>query len=90
VSAKATAWAWDQAINSHSAKLVLLCLADSHDGCSGRVDADLVHIAKMTGLSQKTVRASLARLEKNHLVTPTRLTVSATGFSLQLVGGNQI
>ena len=89
MSAKATAWAWSQAISSHSAKLVLLCLADSHDACSGRIDADITHISRMTGLSQSTVRASLAKLGKGGLVTPTRLTVSESGFTLGIDGGEK-
>lgn len=87
MSARATTWAWDQDIPLHSAKLVLLCLADSHDAYSGRVDCDLAYIADQTGLSQKTVRAALVRLEEDGVLTPTELTVSATGFSLALDGG---
>lgn len=87
MSARATAWAWDQQLDLASVKLVLLCLADSHDAHSGRVDSTLEHIAGMTGLSHKTIRASLAKLQQGGLVTPTQLTVAATGFSLGLGGG---
>lgn len=86
MSAKATTWAWDQDIPLHSAKLVLLCLADSHDAYSGRCDLTTEHIAKMTGLSQKTVRSAIARLKKDGLVDPVELTVAATGFALGLDG----
>jgi pyocin large subunit-like protein len=86
MSAKATAWAWDQAMKSHSAKLVLLCLADSHDACSGRVDTDLAHITRMTGLATTTVRSALAGLQKRGLVVATAHSVSPPGFNLEMVG----
>jgi len=82
MSAKATAWAWDQAMKSHSAKLVLLCLADSHDACTGRVDADLAHINRMTGLAQTTIRSALGSLQKQGLVVATGHSVSPPGFML--------
>lgn len=87
MSARATAWAWDQEIDLASTKLVLLCLADSHDAYSGRIDSTLDHITRMTGLSPKTVRAALAKLQEGGLVSPTELTVSATGYALGLDGG---
>ncbi len=86
MSARATAWAWDQVLKSHSSKLVLLCLADSHDACSGRVESDLAYIAKLTGLSQSTCRAALAKLVKDGVLTPDRLSVSEAGFSLAIGG----
>lgn len=89
MSAKATTWAWEQNISLASAKLVLLCLADSHDAYSGRVDSDVSHITKTTGLSVKTVRASLGRLEKAGLVSTTEHTVSPPGYALGLDGGGE-
>lgn len=89
MSAAATAWAWELDIDLASTKLVLLCLADSHDAHSGRVDSTLDYIERMTGLSHKTVRASLAKLEAAGVVSATQLTVSATGFSLGLPGGGR-
>lgn len=82
MSAKATAWAWDQAMKSHSAKLVLLCLADSHDACSGRVDTDLAYITRMTGLATTTIRSALSSLQKQGLVVATGHSVSPPGFML--------
>ncbi len=89
MSAKATSWAWDLAIPQHSAKLVLLCLADSHDAHSGRCALTADHIAKMTGLSEKTVRAAIAILKERGLVEYAGHSVSAPGFSLDMgvVGG---
>ena len=82
MSAAATAWAWSVQFNLASTKLVLLCLADSHDANSGRIDANVEHICSATGVSQKTARAALAKLEDAGYIAPTRLTVSEAGFSL--------
>jgi hypothetical protein len=85
MSAKATAWAWDQQINSHSAKLVLLCLADSLDVRTGRAYCDVPGICAMTGLSQKTVKEALKRLAKDCLLCTTDHDVSPPGYALAYV-----
>lgn len=87
MSSTATAWAWSQQIESHSAKLVLLCLAESHDACSGRVDCDVPFISRTTGLSQKTVKEALKRLDKLGVAVSTEHSVSPPGFSLPQLGG---
>lgn len=64
MSAKATFWAWHQPIKPATAKLVLLCLADCHNGDHGQCNPGVEYIARMTGLNRKTVLSSLATLEK--------------------------
>ena len=79
MSAKATAWAWDQAY-SGTAKLVLLCLADSPD-------ATVLQMSKMTGASLKTLRQTLTRLEKDGVIASTEHSVSPPGYALVIDGG---
>lgn len=64
-----------------SCKLVLLCLADSHNGDNGRCDPSVAFIAKFTGLDRKTVPDALATLEAAGLIQQ----VKRPGFSTQYV-----
>jgi hypothetical protein len=64
VSAKATFWAWRQTIKPASAKLILLCLADCHNGDNGQCNPSVQYLAKTTGLDRKTVMSGIASLEE--------------------------
>lgn len=63
MSAKATFWAWRQVIKPASAKLILLCLADCHNGDNGQCNPSVHYLAKTTGLDRKTVMSGIASLE---------------------------
>lgn len=68
MSAKATFWAWEQKLSS-SEKLVLLCLADCHNGDNGRCDPSAKYIAEQTGLNIKTIPSALKSLLRSELIT---------------------
>lgn len=83
MSAKATFWAWDQAIKPATAKLVLLCLADCHNGDTGRCNPSAEYIAKQTGLNRKTVLAQLQNLEQQGALTTEKRHGTSNQYSLQ-------
>lgn len=64
MSARATFWAWQQDVRPATAKLVLLCLADCHNGDNGQCNPSILYIARMTGLDKKTVMNGIGRLEE--------------------------
>lgn len=63
MSFAATAWAWTISVKPATSKLVLLCLADCHNGESGRCYPSIQYISETTELDAKTVRKSLRHLE---------------------------
>jgi hypothetical protein len=69
VSLDATRWVWSQQarVPSNTALLVLLCLADMADKC-GASWASQSTIGKRTRLAPRTVRKSLAALQKANLI----------------------
>jgi len=69
VSAKATFWAWRQAIKPASAKLALLCMADCHNADNGQCNPSVAYIARHTGLDRKTVLVAIADLVKMGAIT---------------------
>jgi len=81
MSAELTAWAWQQPVKSHSQKLVLLAIADSQ-GVHGGVSSAL--IACKTGLSKKTVRASLAALNTAGITQIVDQTIAPAGFVIEI------
>lgn len=83
MSAKATFWAWHQDIKPATAKLVLLCLADCHNGDSGQCNPSISYLAKQTGLDPKTVRSGLAMLEKIGVVDAEKRMGASAQYHLQ-------
>lgn len=79
MSAKATFWAWHQNIKPATAKLVLLCLADCHNGDSGQCNPSIIYLSRMTGLNKKTVISGITKLEGLGVVEPSK----KSGFSTQ-------
>lgn len=68
MSLKAIAWAMEVTCPSPTAKLVLLTLADAHNGHTGDCYPSLARIVKSTGLSDSGVKAAIRSLEGNGLV----------------------
>lgn len=68
MSAKATFWAWEQDLTS-TQKLVLLCLADCHNGDNDRCDPSIKYICSQTGLDKKTVPVAMSQLESIGLIS---------------------
>jgi DNA-binding transcriptional MocR family regulator len=64
VSAEATFWAWRQDVKPASAKLVLLCMANCHNTCTGQCNPSVVFLTRNTGLNRKTVLVAIAQLEE--------------------------
>ena len=60
MSAEATAWAWQQRVNS-GAKMLLLCLADQSD-TMGRCQATAYELSAQCGYSRSTVFKHLTAL----------------------------
>jgi hypothetical protein len=83
MSAKATFWAWRQPIKPATAKLVLLCLADCHNGDSGRCDPSVKYIAKTTGLDRKTVIAAIGTLVNHSVLSVEKRHGSSTDYCLK-------
>ena len=71
MSARATVLAWHQDIKPATAKLVLLCLADCHNGDSGQCNPGVNYIARQTGLDRKTVMHSIDTLRQNGVISVT-------------------
>ena len=69
MSHKATAWAFAQQLPALQ-KLVLIVLADRHNGCTGRCDITFDTLAIMCGLNHNETLATITMLEKDGLVIP--------------------
>lgn len=82
MSAKATFWAWHQNIKPASAKLVLLCLSDCHNGDNGQCNPSVQYIAKMTGLDRKTVMNGIASLEQMGAIEVFKQSGFSTNYSI--------
>jgi hypothetical protein len=87
MSFKMLSWAWKQDLDPQ-AKLVLLFLADSHNGTDGRCHPSVSAIAKATGLSVSTTRRRLRDLEGRRLIAThsRRLANTAIASNTYLVG----
>lgn len=83
MSAKATFWAWEQRGLSSSQKLVLLCLADNHNGDSGQCNPSVAFVADKTGLNRKTILQAMADLESLGLIVGQKRLGSTTNFRLK-------
>ncbi|SRR6266498_166302 len=69
MSIRAIDWAWKQEVSNHSAKLVLLALADYTNDNSGQCWPSLRTIEKKTGLSHDTVVRGIRFLKSKCLLT---------------------
>lgn len=69
MSIKAIAWALESECPSPSAKLVLLTLADAHNGHTGDCFPSLPRIVKLTGLSESGVKLAIRALEAAGMVS---------------------
>ncbi len=67
MSAKATAWAWSCTLPS-TTKLILLAYADAAD-YQDRAALHRIEIEALTGLSETTVRAAVAKLAEDGFIT---------------------
>jgi hypothetical protein len=86
VSLEATNWAW-RTTAEHGSRLVLLALADCHNGTNGLCCPSVAHLVEMTRLERKAVMRGIADLEALGLVSVTRH--QGTGSSYALAMGNQ-
>jgi hypothetical protein len=69
VSFKAAAWAVEQRLTQTAAqKLVLIVLADAHNGQTGRCDPSIQRVAELCHMSYRTVTRTLAQLEELALI----------------------
>lgn len=82
MSAKATFWAWSLKGLKSSQKLVLLCLADNHNGESGQCNPSVAFIADKTGLNRKTILQALSDLERVGLIRAQKRFGTTTNFRL--------
>ena len=71
-------------VKSSSAKLVLLILADCHNGDNGRCDPSVPFISKFTGLNKKTVSSALANLQRAGLITAELRPGTSSQYSLHI------
>ncbi|WP_189435065.1 helix-turn-helix domain-containing protein [Mesorhizobium sp. M1E.F.Ca.ET.041.01.1.1] len=68
MSLEAYRWAWRQQTDSLS-KLVLLCLAEHHNGTDGQCNPKVQTICRETGLGRATIFDRLERLRDAKLIT---------------------
>lgn len=70
VSFKAAAWAIEQSVTKSAAqKLVLIALADAHNGQTGRCDPSIQRVADICHMSYRTVTRTLIDLESLGLIS---------------------
>lgn len=69
MSFKAAAWAIEQSVTKTAVqKLVLIALADAHNGQTGRCDPSIQRVADICHMSYRTVTRTLAELEQMGLI----------------------
>jgi len=83
VSARATFWAWEQ-ITTSSEKLVLLCLADCHNGDTGQCNPSIAYVAKKTGMDRKTVLKCMKGLNDKNLLDRKKVYGSSNMYCLNI------
>ena len=95
MSHKATVWAFSQKLPALQ-KLVLIVLADRHNGDTGRCDPSMERISEDCGMSKRSVRSAIRSLETAGIITaihrfegPVQLTNSYRLNIQQNVGGRQ-
>lgn len=67
VSVAASSWAWSLKIRPVD-KLVLLALADCHNGITGLCCPSVTHLMQMTGLKRRVIFKAFAALKKETLI----------------------
>ncbi|MBZ9654355.1 helix-turn-helix domain-containing protein [Phyllobacterium lublinensis] len=82
MSIAANKWAWLQKIDP-SAKLVLLALADCHNGSNGQCNPKIEHIAEKTCLSRRAVYEKLQALRTAKLISIAQQYKEASNYQLQ-------
>jgi hypothetical protein len=93
VSRQATDWAFDVRGLDPWAQLVLLHLANHHNGQTGRCDPSLVGLAEGTGMSKRAVQDKLALLDDRGLITRQRTKGGKghrTSYLLHIQTGHQL
>lgn len=63
MSFSATSWAWQAEVSRSSAKLVLLALAECHNGETGLCCPSIKFISRLTGLDRKAIMRGIKTLE---------------------------
>ncbi len=84
MSLEASTWAWSATGITSSERLVLLCLADHHNGKTGRCDPSIHTIIERTVLSEKTVQRALTALKKAGFLTVERQIGKRSVYGLQI------
>lgn len=69
MSTKAVAWALEQEGLEMATKLILVCLADVHNGHTGQCNPSIPTLAKQAGCSRRTVERHLSKLRQLGLIT---------------------
>lgn len=69
MSHKATAWAFTHRLPPLE-KLVLIVLADRHNGCTGRCDISFLEVAIACGMTSIEADGAIAGLETKRLIIP--------------------
>ena len=87
MSARATFWAWDIQVPS-SEKLVLLCLADCHNGDTGQCNPSVNYISRQTSLERKTVLKALSLLNDKSLLSRVKVSGSSNWYTLSIGSAN--
>ena len=92
MSYEATRWAW-QAVTGHhglaaTRRIVLLALAECHNGETGRCDPSLERLIQMTGLKRHTIPTSIRDLESAGLVVVSRGLGQRSSYQLQTSAEN--
>ena len=87
MSARATFWAWEQ-ITTSSEKLVLLCLADCHNGDTGQCNPSVAYVSRKTHLDRKTVLACMKSLNAKELLSRSKVSGSSNNYFLSIGSTN--
>jgi DNA-binding transcriptional ArsR family regulator len=91
MSIEATTWAWKQHAANASMKLVLLALADAHNGKTGQCNPTLARISAETELGQRNVRYHLRALERLGLIATEQSFGRRSSYRFpSLEGGNPL
>jgi hypothetical protein len=84
VSIVASTWAWTITGISSTEKIVLLCLADHHNGSTGRCDPAISGLINRTSLTDRTIQRALRVLARLGLIKITSREGRSSAYQLQL------
>lgn len=87
MSNRATTWAWDVEVPSKIHRLVLLCLADHHNGLTGDCFPSLSRIVERTMCGLTAVKAALRKLDQMGLISRSERSCLRTGRTVGVVYG---